>query len=84
MVCGKELLEPGSAQAAEFEGMAWEALELTGIQTLSDIFPILGSGNDVKDFLDVMLDLREDGTQVSLEKIKAILTINWIPFNNLA
>ncbi|GLJ44096.1 hypothetical protein SUGI_0919600 [Cryptomeria japonica] len=30
-------------------------------------------GNEVKDFLDVMLDLREDGTQLSLENIKAML-----------
>ncbi|GLJ19382.1 hypothetical protein SUGI_0349210 [Cryptomeria japonica] len=111
MVCGKELLEPGSAQAAEFKGMVWEALKLAGILTLSDLFPFLRrfdlqgpsiktkilsqrfdnmynrlieerlaqranmqcSGNDVKDFLDVMLDLREDGTQLSLENIKAML-----------
>ncbi|GLJ19346.1 hypothetical protein SUGI_0348540 [Cryptomeria japonica] len=29
--------------------------------------------DEVKDFLDVMLDLREDGTQLTLENIKALL-----------
>nr|AKH41027.1 cytochrome P450 CYP76Z2 [Thuja plicata] len=111
MVCGKELFEPGSAQAAEFKGVVREALKLTGVPTLSDLFPFLvrfdlqgmnsktkilaqrfdnifnriiedrlaqrsdtlGNSHRVKDFLDVMLDLREDGAQLSLESIKAML-----------
>ncbi|GLJ19374.1 hypothetical protein SUGI_0349040 [Cryptomeria japonica] len=107
-VCGKKLLESGSAQATEFKSMVREVLELAGVPNLSDFFPFLGrfdvqgltvkaislakrfddmfnrviderlaqrtvSGNEVKDFLDVMLNLREDGAQITLDSMKAIL-----------
>ncbi|GLJ19349.1 hypothetical protein SUGI_0348590 [Cryptomeria japonica] len=41
MICGKKLLEAGSAQAAEFKSIIREALQLAGLPNLSDIFHFL-------------------------------------------
>ncbi|GLJ19387.1 hypothetical protein SUGI_0349350 [Cryptomeria japonica] len=85
MVCGKQLLEPGSAQAAEFKGVGVSSKTKILAQRFDNMYNRLIEerlaqradmqcrGNDVKDFLDAMLDLREDGTQLSLENIKATL-----------
>ncbi|GLJ19383.1 hypothetical protein SUGI_0349220 [Cryptomeria japonica] len=94
MVCGKELFEPSSAQATEFRGMGLISKTKILSQHFDNIYnriieERLGqrtdmqcSDNDVKDFLNVKFDWRENGTQLSLENIQLMLMISWIPSNN--